>query len=49
MAYRTYNKGFEEPEKSEGYEEVVVIDFIPDLRDDENFEKMFKGYTPEGI
>lgn len=49
VAYRTYNKGFDEPEKSEGFEEIIKIEFIPDLREDKDFEKLFKSFTPKGI
>jgi len=49
VAYRAFNKGFQAPSKSEGFDEIVEIAFIPDLRDDEKFKSLFTGFTPEGI
>jgi len=49
VAYRTYNKNFVEPKTSEGFEEVIKIDFIPDLRGDEKFKRFFLQWSPEGI
>ncbi len=49
VAYRTYNKNFEDPSVNEGFKEVKIIDFIPDLRDDEKFKRAFLQWTPEGI
>jgi len=45
VAYNVYKKNFVAPEKSEGFEEVIEIDFIPDFRDDPDFEKMFLQWT----
>jgi len=45
VAYNVYKKGFEKPSKSEGFEEVISIEFIPDLRDDPKFGKMFLHWT----
>jgi len=49
VGYRMFNKNFQAPTASEGFSEVKQIDFVPDLRDDEKFKKMFLGWTPEGI
>eukprot|EP01126_Amoeba_proteus_P064559 TRINITY_DN905_c0_g1_i17.p1 TRINITY_DN905_c0_g1~~TRINITY_DN905_c0_g1_i17.p1 ORF type:complete len:262 (+),score=39.73 TRINITY_DN905_c0_g1_i17:564-1349(+) len=49
VAYRTFNKSFKEPSASEGFTEIREIEFIPDLRGSEEFEKMFKQMTPSGI
>jgi len=45
VAYRTYDKYYEEPEMSEGFNEVRKIEFIPDFRADPEFEKMWKQWT----
>jgi len=45
VAYRTYNKKFDHPVKSEGFSEVRLIDFIPDFREDAEFETMWKQWT----
>jgi len=45
VAYNVYFKNFEEPSLTEGFDEVLLIDFIPDLRDDPKFEKMFLHWT----
>jgi len=45
VAYNVYKKNFSEPRKSEGFEEVITIDFVPDLRDDPAFQKMFLQWT----
>jgi len=49
VAFRTFNKGFQEPTLGEGFTEVRKIDFVCDLRDDEKFTRQFLGWTPEGI
>jgi len=45
VAYNTYYKNFDEPSKSEGFSEVIKIDFVPDFKDDPDFERMFKQWT----
>jgi len=45
VAFRTFNKHFEEPETSEGFTEIRTIDFIPDFKGNAEFEKMFKQWT----
>jgi len=45
VAYNVYKKNFKEPSKSEGFNSIVKIDFVPDLRDDPKFEKMFMKWT----
>jgi len=45
IVYRTFNKKFEKPKKSEGFEEVREIDFIPDFEEDEDLLAHFKHYT----
>jgi len=45
VAYRTYNKNFEEPTTSEGFSEVRQIEFVPDFRGDEEFKKVWQQWT----
>jgi len=45
VAYRTYNKNYEEPSASEGLSEIRNIDFIPDFRGDDEFKKMWLQWT----
>jgi len=45
VAYRTYNKNYEEPETSEGFSEVRHIEFVPDFRGDAEFETVWKLWT----
>jgi bifunctional polynucleotide phosphatase/kinase len=46
VAYHTYNKKFEEPDESEGIDEVKTIEFVPDLSD-ANYKKVFLCYNPD--
>jgi len=45
VAYNTYKKNFEQPSLSEGFSEIIQIDFLPDFRSDQDFEKIFKQWT----
>jgi len=45
VAYRTYNKNYEDPDVQEGFSEIRKIDFIPDFRGDVVFETMWKQWT----
>ena len=44
VGYHTYNKNFEEPQKSEGFTEILTIDFAPSFEAEEN-KKIFKQWT----
>eukprot|EP01127_Copromyxa_protea_P001970 TRINITY_DN1186_c0_g1_i2.p1 TRINITY_DN1186_c0_g1~~TRINITY_DN1186_c0_g1_i2.p1 ORF type:complete len:394 (-),score=106.18 TRINITY_DN1186_c0_g1_i2:55-1236(-) len=46
VAYNVYNKNFSAPQKSEGIDEIITIDFFPDLKGDEEYAKIFKRFTP---
>ena len=48
VAYRIYNKNFEVPKKSEGFDKVIKIDFQANL-DNKGLKKIFLQFTPEGI
>jgi len=45
VAYNVYKSKFKEPSKSEGFDSITKIDFVPDFRDDPKFEKMFMQWT----
>jgi len=45
VAYNSFKKNFEPPSPSEGFSEIIQIDFIPDFRGDDEFEKIFKQWT----
>jgi len=45
VAYRMYKKNFSKPSVSEGFTEIQEIDFIIDLKDDPDYEKLFKQWT----
>jgi len=45
VAYRTYNKNFSLPDKTEGFTEVRTIDFVPDFINDAAFETIWKQWT----
>jgi len=45
VAYRSYNKNFSDPDKTEGFTEVRQVEFIPDFRGDATFETMWKQWT----
>lgn len=44
VAYRTFDKYFEEPIVSEGFDDVTVIDFVPSF-DKELDKELFKHWT----
>ncbi|XP_003388985.1 PREDICTED: bifunctional polynucleotide phosphatase/kinase-like [Amphimedon queenslandica] len=44
VAYRTFDKYFEEPKVSEGFSEVIELDFVPSFESEED-EGMFKQWT----
>ena len=44
VAYRTFDKYFEEPKASEGFSEVTVLDFVPKF-DSKDEEELFKQWT----
>lgn len=44
VGYHTYNKHFEEPEKSEGFSEILTIDFAPSFESERN-KKIFQQWT----
>lgn len=44
VAYRTYEKYFEVPEVSEGFDEVVLMDFVP-LFKSESEKELFEQWT----
>jgi len=45
VAYNNYLKYFQPPSTSEGYSEIIKIEFVPDFRGDVEFERMFKQWT----
>jgi len=45
IAYNVYKKNFEEPSASEGFSDIIQIEFVPDFRGDVEFEKIFKQWT----
>jgi len=46
VAYHTYNKNFEEPCKSEGFDEIITVSFAPDFPN-EKLKEWFLCYMPE--
>ena len=44
VAYRVYEKNFEHPEKSEGFDSVEELEFIPKF-DSKSDEDLFKQWT----
>ena len=44
VAYNMFNKNLEEPKKSEGFSEIVEIDFVPSF-DSKKHETLFKEWT----
>ena len=44
VGYNMFKSNYEEPEVSEGYTEIVMVDFIPKFEDEEH-ENEFKKWT----
>lgn len=47
VGYNVYNKNFEEPQKSEGFSEILKIDFVPKF-DTTKEETLFKKWATGG-
>eukprot|EP01125_Pyxidicula_operculata_P021644 TRINITY_DN845_c0_g4_i1.p1 TRINITY_DN845_c0_g4~~TRINITY_DN845_c0_g4_i1.p1 ORF type:complete len:419 (+),score=124.86 TRINITY_DN845_c0_g4_i1:858-2114(+) len=45
VGYNTYNKNFEPPTKSEGFTEVIEVEFNPNFEGKPHLEKYFKHWT----
>jgi len=46
VAYHSYNKTFDEPQKSEGFDEVITVDFAPRF-ENEKLKEWFLCFMPE--
>lgn len=44
VAYRTYAKNFEKPDSSEGFSEIIELDFVPQF-DTDSDKKLFSQWT----
>lgn len=44
VGYNVYKKNFEEPAKSEGFSEIIEINFIPQF-DSSSDERLFRQWT----
>ena len=44
VAYRTYEKNFEKPDPSEGFSEIIELDFVPQF-DSDSDKKLFSQWT----